>query len=172
MLHHFQFYGSETRTVLHTTLARRGAAGAAATPGKPGPEDEKKQLQAELGVTAARVQAQEATSRQLQEELAALRQQAAQDAATSADVLASQQREQQRLEGARRELERQLAEARQDVAQLQLSLQAALDAAAAASAAAAAAAGGGDEQQGGSACCRTAGGRRRGWLQRTKTWRT
>jgi hypothetical protein len=86
-------------------------------------------------VAGANLTAQAAATRQLEGEIEAVRAAHARDAATAADVLQSQHREQQQLAEAARVLERQLAVAKQDAAQLQRALQAALDDAAAAEAA-------------------------------------
>lgn len=91
-------------------------------------EEERKKLQAELGLAAAGRAAQEAAARALEAQLASLRQRNAQDAATAADVMASQQRQQQQAQSNARILERQLDAAKEEVAALQRALEAALKA--------------------------------------------
>ncbi|KAL4458120.1 hypothetical protein ABPG75_012985 [Micractinium tetrahymenae] len=113
--------------------------------GKAAAEEERKRLQAELGVAAAGRAAQEAAARALEAQLAALRQRASAEAATAADVLASQQRQQLAAQEASRVLEQQLAEARNDAMALRTALEAAQ--AAAAQAAEAAAGNAGPEQE-------------------------
>ena len=102
----------------------------AASPGGGTGSEEKKRLQAELGVARGEAAAHEAAVRTLEAELAALRLRHAHEAAGSADVLASQQREQARLAEAARSLEAALEASRREAAQLQRALQDELDAAA------------------------------------------
>lgn len=97
----------------------------------PGTSEEKKRLQAELGVAQGAAAAHEAAVTALEAELVALRLRHAHEAAGNADVLASQQREQARLADAARSLEAALEASRREAAQLQRVLQDELDAAAA-----------------------------------------
>ena len=85
--------------------------------------EEKKQLQAELGVAVAAVQANKTAARDLDAQLAALRLQHNTAAADAADVLASQQREVQGLRDAAHQLEQALEAAWAEAAALKQAAQ-------------------------------------------------
>lgn len=100
----------------HTCTHRSGSGGKAAA-------EERKRLQAELGVAVAGRAAQEAAARALEAQLAEHHQQATQEAATAADVLASQQRQQLAAEEASRAREQQLAGAQSEATALRKGLE-------------------------------------------------